>query len=239
MTLSERILIVEPDATLRESISLHVSLEGFACEVVADSTAALTRAEADRFDAVIVDEGHGASSGRLCDALRGRLFYQRAPILLLAPQSREADALAALERCVDDYLPTPFGMRELVARLRALIRRSRLSEMREAHGQSGVIVRRGLVIDPARRRVQMDQQPLTLTEQEFQLLRVLAERAGVVFTRDALLAEIWGERTFVTVRSVDALVKRVRRRLRGIHQRPYVVTVRGVGYKLDDSTFES
>jgi DNA-binding response OmpR family regulator len=234
--MPERVLVIEPEPRLRHDICLHISLEGLTCEGVDDGRAALARAKADRFDAVIVDNTPSIGGIRFCEHLRGQLGDRRASILLLAPPSRQADALSALERCVDDYLPIPFGMRELVARVRALLRRSRLTEGHEPHLAEPPIVRGSIVIDPARRRVRVHDRDLTLTEQEFQLLRVLADRAGCVFSRDALLARVWGNRTFVTIRSVDALVKRVRRRLHNTAAGSQcLVTVRGVGYKFDDA----
>jgi DNA-binding response OmpR family regulator len=232
--MPERVLVIEPEPRLREDICLHISLEGLACEGVEDGRAALALANADRFDAVIVDNAPSIGGIPFCERLRGQLGDRRSSILLLTPPSREADALSALERCVDDYMSIPFGMRELVARVRALLRRSRLTEAREPHLAQPPIVRGSLVIDPARRRVRAGDVDLTLTEQEFQLLRVLADRAGCVFSRDALLACVWGNKTFVTLRSVDALVKRVRRRLHGTAGSPCLVTVRRVGYKFQE-----
>jgi DNA-binding response OmpR family regulator len=225
----ERLLLLEPDGHLRDSILLHTSIEGFECEAADDGRAALERVARDRFDAMIVSCGDSAEGLWFCDALR--LRASRAPILLLASRTHAAEALSALETCVDDYLPTPFGMRELVARVRALVRRSRLQDDVSAH-LPGTIACGDLLIDPARRHVRLDDRILKLTEQEFQLLYALASEPGVVFTRDALLARIWGARTFVTTRSVDALVKRLRGKLRHTIGDPdCVVTVRGVGYR--------
>jgi DNA-binding response OmpR family regulator len=235
----ERLLVFEPDGHLRDPICLHITLEGFTCETVNDARAALERMDRGRFDAVIVHCGESAESLWFFEALRVRAARRPAPILLLASHAREADALSALETCVDDYLRTPFGMRELVARVRALLRRTHRHDRDAAWTPSPSIVRSGIVIDPARRRVQVNDRPLKLTEQEFQLLYVLAGHAGVVFNRQALLARIWGDKTFVTTRSVDALVKRVRRKLRQTVDPVCLVTVRGVGYKFEECSTTS
>jgi DNA-binding response OmpR family regulator len=231
----QRLLVIGPDAQLRHSISLHISREGLGCEAVDDTSAALRRAAQERFDAFIVCQGRPVKSLGVFDELGNGCGVHRAPILLLAPRSLESDAFAALERCVDDYLPTPCGMRELIARVRALLRRARLTQVQHAVDASSAIARGELVIDPARRRTHLGKQSLSLTEQEFRLLYVLAGRPGFVFSRDDLLAQVWGEHTFVTVRSVDALVKRLRRKLRTAEERSeHLVTVRGVGYKFTD-----
>ena len=234
--MPERLLIIGPDAQLRHSVSLHISLEGLGCEAVDDTSAALKRAAEERFDAFVVCQGRPVQSLGVFDELGSGRGVHRAPILLLAPRSLESEAFAALERCVDDYLPTPCGMRELIARIRALLRRAKLTQVQQAVDSSSAIARGGLVIDPARRRTHLGKQSLSLTEQEFRLLYVLAGSPGVVFSRDDLLAQIWGERTFVTLRSVDALVKRLRRKLRTAEERSeYLVTVRGVGYRFSDA----
>jgi DNA-binding response OmpR family regulator len=232
----ERLLVIGPDAPLRQSISQHISLEGLGCEAVDDTSAALKRVAQERFDALIVCQRRPVQTLGVFDELGSGCGAHRAPILLLAPRSLESDAFAALERCVDDYLPTPCGMRELIARVRALLRRARLTQVHYSADSPSAIARGELTIDPARRRTYLGRQQLALTEHEFRLLYVLAGRPGVVFSRDDLLAQIWGEDTFVTMRSVDALVKRLRRKLRNAEERSeYLVTVRGIGYKFTDA----
>ena len=152
----------------------------------------------------------------------------------LVARGDELSGIELVERGLDAYIATPCGAREFVARVRALLRRSRWpaeqADMPVADQPRRVSA---LDIDPLRRRVRMDGSDLRLTEQEFQLLYFLAGSPGRVFGREALLDAVWGSDTFVTTRSVDALVKRLRHQLRTAGGRESVVeTVRGVGYRL-------
>jgi DNA-binding response OmpR family regulator len=153
---------------------------------------------------------------------------------MLTARREESDKVVGLESGADDYLTKPFGVRELVARVRALLRRPRQAAERPA-GDSSVVRIHGLEVDPAKRRVRVDGRDVELTDQEFRLLHLLASHAGIVFSRDALLGKIWRGDTFVTVRSVDTLVKRLRRRIESDPANPrYLLTVWGVGYKFAD-----
>jgi two-component system OmpR family response regulator/two-component system alkaline phosphatase synthesis response regulator PhoP len=156
---------------------------------------------------------------------------------MLTARRDESDKVVGLESGADDYLTKPFGVRELVARARALLRRPRQQLAAAAAPESGdgVIRVRGLVVDVARRRVTVDGGQVELTDQEFRLLHLLATHPGIVFSREALLAKIWRGDTFVTVRSVDTLVKRLRRRIETDPAEPtLLLTVWGVGYKFAD-----
>ena len=241
MTQNPRVLVVEDEPNIRELVCLHLGLEGYACDGVGDGREALTRAEAQRFDLLVLDvmipELDGLS---LCRAVRNGRTNHDVPILILTARREESDKVVGLESGADDYLTKPFGVRELVARARALLRRPRQPALAAAEdlepdeGQPVVRVH-DVEIDPARRRVRVDGKDIELTDQEFRLLHLLATRAGIVFSREALLAKIWRGDTFVTVRSVDTLVKRLRRRIEPDSSRPrYLLTVWGVGYKFAD-----
>lgn len=234
-----RVLVVEDEAHIRELIQLHLGLEGLEIEAVADGQEALVRAGSEPFDLIILDLMlPGVDGISICRAVRREGPNQDVPILMLTARREESDKVLGLESGADDYLAKPFGIRELVARARALLRRPRRSQLQaEAAATSGErpIEIHGLHIDPARRRVRVKGQDVDLTAQEFRLLHVLATHPGIVFSREALLTRVWPDHTFVTERSVDSLVKRLRRRIETDPANPAIVlTVWGSGYKAAD-----
>lgn len=234
-----RVLVIEDEPNIRELVCLHLGHEGYACEGVGDGQSALARAEADRFDLMVLDVMIPGLDGlSVCRAVRNGRINHDVPILILTARREEADKVVGLESGADDYLTKPFGVRELVARARALLRRPRLAGLAaaEAHKAAEGIVRiHGFEIDTPKRRVRVGGADVNLTDQEFRLLHLLATHAGIVFSREALLAKIWRGDTFVTVRSVDTLVKRLRRRIESDPAAPrYLLTVWGVGYKFAD-----
>jgi two-component system, OmpR family, response regulator len=234
-----RVLIVEDEAHIRELIQLHLGLEGLDVEAVADGQEALERATDESFDLIILDLMlPGVDGIAICRALRRDGPNQDVPILMLTARIEESDKVLGLESGADDYLAKPFGIRELVARARALLRRPRRSQLRaEAVAAAGErpIAIHGLHIDPARRKVRSNGEDIDLTAQEFRLLLVLATHPGIVFSREALLTRVWPDHTFVTERSVDSLVKRLRRRIEKDPANPEVIlTVWGSGYKCAD-----
>ena len=230
-----RVLIVEDEPHIRELVSLHLGLEGYVCEGVGDGRTALGRVEADRYDLLVLDLMiPGVDGLALCRAVRNGRVNQDVPILMLTARRDESDKVVGLESGADDYLTKPFGVRELVARSRALLRRPRPAPTVPAQDDEGrqALSIHGIEIDPARRRVVVTGREVELTDQEFRLLHLLAASAGIVFSREALLAKIWRGDTFVTVRSVDTLVKRLRRRIESDPAHPrWLLTVWGVGYK--------
>jgi DNA-binding response OmpR family regulator len=237
-TVTARVLVVEDEPNIRELVCLHMGLEGYTCEAVGNGQDALKRAEADRFDLLVVDLMLPGLDGiSLTRAVRNGRLNRDVPILMLTARRDESDKVLGLESGADDYLTKPFGVRELVARARALLRRPRQAmPVSAAADDSGSPVSvHGIDIDPARRRVRVDGRDVDLTDQEFRLLYLLATHAGIVFSREALLAKIWRGDTFVTVRSVDTLVKRLRRRIETDPAEPrFLITVWGVGYKFAD-----
>jgi DNA-binding response OmpR family regulator len=243
-TSRERVLLVGHEPRLRESIRAQLGLDRYVCDVVVDGDAALRSAKVQAFDLIVMDLVAPLVAGRqICRMLRREPVNRRVPIVMIASRNAEADALTEIEHGADDFLVRPFGSGELTARARAAIHRARASRAGAAVTLTGPSatppIRYGdIQIDPARRQVQVKDRPVKLTEQEFQLLYVLATHAGVVFNREGLLCEIWGRDRFVTVRSVDTLVSRLRRRIEpGEQLRPrYLHTVRGVGYKLGDAS---
>jgi two-component system, OmpR family, response regulator len=235
-----RVLVVEDEAHIRELIQLHLGLEGLEIDAVGDGQEALVRASSRQFDLIILDIMLPGIDGlAVCRAVRRDGMNQDVPILMLTARTDESDKVLGLESGADDYLAKPFGIRELVARARALLRRPRRSQLQAAAqaaapGERPIEIH-GLHIDPARRRVRVKGEEVDLTAQEFRLLLVLASHPGIVFSREALLTRVWPDQTFVTERSVDSLVKRLRRRIEKDPANPEIIlTVWGSGYKCAD-----
>jgi len=234
------VLIVEDDANIRDLIGLHLGLEGLQITAVADGREGLERVSSTPFDLVLLDLMlPGVDGIAICRALRRTGPNQDVPVLMLTARRDESDKVLGLESGADDYLVKPFGIRELVARVRALLRRPRASQIAAMTDGAGVSERaiqiHGLEVDPARRRVRVRGNDVELTAQEFRLLHLLASHPGIVFSREALLSRVWPDRTYVTPRSVDTLVKRLRRRVEESPAEPrLVLTIWGSGYKFAD-----
>ena len=233
-----RVLVIEDDTHIRDLIALHLGLEGLETEAVGDGLDGLARTNSQAFDLVVLDLMLPGMDGvSICRAIRREGPNQDVPIMMLTARRDESDKVLGLESGADDYLAKPFGIRELVARVRALLRRPRRSQLQAEAAPAGdrPVEIHGLHIDPARRRVRVRGKEVDLTAQEFRLLFVLATHPGIVFSREALLTRVWPDHTYVTERSVDSLVKRLRRRVEDDPANPAIIlTVWGSGYKCAD-----
>ncbi len=229
------VLVVEDEANIRELICLHLGLEQLDCVQADDGHDGLRLARDRPFEVIILDLMlPGLDGVTVCRAIRRDSANDGTPILMLTARRDESDKVLGLESGADDYLTKPFGVRELVARVRALMRRRPLVA---AAGGDGLrpVKYRDIEVDPARRRVRVAGRDVELTGHEFNLLHLLLSSPGIVFSRDALLGRIWKGDTFVTVRSVDTLVKRLRRKVERDPANPAVIlTVWGAGYKAAD-----
>lgn len=220
-------LLVEDDARLAALTSEYLGNHGVEVVVAGDGRRALEESLHVRFDVVLLDLMLPGLTGlEVCRELRQR---SDVPILILTARGEEADRVLGLEWGADDYLTKPFSSRELLARVQAQVRRAR--------GQSGPssrVVKVGeLVLDPGSLRATLAGRELPLTAHEFQLLRVLAERAGQVLSRERLLELVQGSAEEAFDRSVDVHVSRLRAKLGDDPKRPrWLKTVRGVGYQL-------
>jgi DNA-binding response OmpR family regulator len=228
------VLVVEDEQHIRDLVCLHLGVEGLATVPSGDGSAALKLVAAQRFDAVILDLMLPGFDGMsVCRAIRRGTHNRDVPILMLTARREESDKVLGLESGADDYLVKPFGVRELVARVHALLRRGALGQA-SANGKAPVRYKH-IAIDPARHRVRVGEREVALTTHEFDLLGVLLSQPGIVFSRDALLNRTWKENTYVTVRSVDTLIKRLRRKIEEDSANPKVIlTVWGSGYKAAD-----
>jgi DNA-binding response OmpR family regulator len=231
------VLVVEDEGNIRELIALHLRLERMEPIEAGDGTTGLELGRKQRFDLVILDLMlPGLDGVTLCRALRRDSVNADSPILMLTARREESDKVVGLDSGADDYLTKPFGIRELMARVRALLRRSQATLSRSADGAAlGPVVYKHIEIDPARRRVRVGNEDVDLTFNEFELLYVLLSAPGIVFSREALLSKVWKDETFVTVRSVDTLVKRLRKKIEQDPAEPTIIlTVWGAGYKAAD-----
>jgi DNA-binding response OmpR family regulator len=227
---------VEDDEHIRELVMLHLRLEGLTPVAAGDGNEGLAIARTEPFDLLILDIMlPGLDGVTLCRAVRRESRNADTPILMLTARREEADKVLGLDSGADDYLTKPFGIRELVARVRALLRRRRAAA--PPAGPHAPAVHAGpLTIEPARRMARLDGRDIDLTAHEFELLYLLASNRGIVFSRESLVQRVWGGDTHVTERSVDTLVKRVRKKIEADPAEPkFVLTVWGTGYKFADA----
>ena len=231
-----RVLVVEDERPIRELLRLHLSLGGFDVIELGDGKEALDRTRTDAFQLILLDLMlPGLDGVTLCRAIRSGGPNQATPILMLTALDTESDKVLGLESGADDYLTKPFGVRELLARVGALMRRTRLVEEPADAGTPRTIHARDLTLDPTKRQAIVRGEPVDLTKQEFDLLYLLAARPGVVFSRAALLARAWGGETYVTERTVDTVISRLRHKVERDPQDPeLLLTAWGVGYKFAD-----
>jgi DNA-binding response OmpR family regulator len=220
------ILVVEDEEAIAEAVQARLSSEGYRVRVANDGPQALRAASEDRPDLVVLDLMLPGMDGlEVCREIQKNEWI---PVLMLTARTDEADKVAGLAVGADDYLTKPFSMRELTARVRAIIRRmERIDGM--TPGDS--VVRFDLTVDAARRRVTKDSQEVSLTPLEFEILLTLARSPGVVLSREQLMDRVWGYRDYAGGRVVDSHVARIRRKLGDEAAEPkYIRTVHGVGY---------
>lgn len=232
------ILVAEDQADIRDLIALNLRHAGYAVTPVADGRAAL-EAQAERgSDLLILDLMMPGLDGlEVCKALRAR--GRATPILMLTAKSTELDRVLGLELGADDYLTKPFSMAELLARVKALLRRAdlmRQSAQSQAQGAGSVLRNGEIEIAVVRREVRVRAQPVELTALEFELLLYFAQHPGHVFSRAQLLDAVWGYSHEGYEHTVTTHINRLRAKLEADPMRPTVIlTVRGAGYKMRDA----
>jgi DNA-binding response OmpR family regulator len=225
------VLVVDDEPKIVEVVREYLEHAGFAVRTAGDGRTALERARALGPDLVILDLGLPGLDG-LDVALELRRV-SRVPVIMLTARGDEVDRVLGLELGADDYLVKPFSPRELVARVRAVLRRV---DERDMSTDDAPLVRGEVVVDPARRRVTVEGRPVELTPTEFDLVLHLARQPGRVFTRTQLLTAIHGVAVEAYERAVDAHVKNIRRKLEPDPRRPrYVLTAHGVGYRFAET----
>jgi len=221
----KRALVVEDDPDIVELIEHYLETEGFEVQAVADGRQALERIRAESQDVVVLDlQLPGMDGLSLCAELRRDKRTRALPIIMLTARGDEADRVVGLEVGADDYVVKPFSPKELVARVRALMRRV------EREDDEAPLVLGGLEIDASRHLVSWERQPVHLTAKEFALLLALVEANGRVLTRQVLLERVWGYSYAEGTRTVDVHVRRLREKLPGLEDR--LITVKSLGYRL-------
>jgi DNA-binding response OmpR family regulator len=228
--MSGRILIVEDDRTIALAISERLRAEGFECDVCADGLDALDVAAQRQPDLVVLDLMLPGIDGiEVCRRLQSA---HAVPVLILTARSEEQDLLIGLGVGADDYMTKPFSQKELVARIRSILRRVELSRAANNSTEANVTEVGNVVIDAARRTVHRNLEPIELTATEFDLILNLTGHGGTVRSRRQLLFEVWGHRDGSGDRTVDSHVRSIRRKLGDDSVR----TVHGVGYALGEMT---
>jgi two-component system phosphate regulon response regulator PhoB len=226
-----KILLVEDDANLVELIRYNLDKEGFDVVSTPDGEEAMVLAEEERPDVVVLDWMIANLSGiEVCRRLRRAPETASLPIIMLTARAEESDRVRGLETGADDYVTKPFSPRELVARVRALLRRLRPA-LSGGHLEYG-----GISMDTSAHKVTRDGIAVQLGPTEFRLLRHFLEHPGRVFSREQLLDAVWGRDVYVEQRTVDVHIRRLRKAINGDDLPDLIRTVRSAGYALDSDT---
>ena len=228
--MGAKILVVEDDQSLAELLNYNLGREGFAVSLATDGEEALIAVDEDAPDLVVLDWMLPHISGiEICRQLRARTETKDLPVIMLTARGEEEDRVRGLEIGADDYLTKPFSMTELVARVRAVLRRIRPTIA------SNVATFGDITLDRETCRVRRGSRDVHLGPTEFRLLDVLMQRPGRVFSREQLLDRVWGHDVYVEIRTVDVHVGRLRKALNRRGEKDPVRTVRSAGYALDET----
>jgi len=219
------IAVIEDDDSVRRSLVLNFELEGFKVITAADGEEGVELVKAKTPDLVVLDVMMPKKDGlQACKEIRNAGIST--PLILLTARSAEVDKVLGLELGADDYLAKPFGMLELIARVKALLRRTQSTQ------EINSVQFDDVVIDFRAYKAERNQSPLELSAREYRLLRYLVAKEGVVVTRDELLDEVWGYNSYPSTRTVDNHIARLRQKIEENVEDPrHILTVHGVGYK--------
>ena len=233
--MSYRILVIEDNHDIARLVEMHLQDLSYEVELATDGDTGLARALQGHYDLIILDIMLPGIDGlEICRRLRGASNHT--PVLMLTAKTTELDRVLGLELGADDYLTKPFSIMELLARVKAIIRRAGLSKQPSPDNAADTIRINGLVIDPSRRAVNVSDSPVELTAREFDLLLYFASHPGQVFSRQQLLNSVWGYGHDGYEHTVNSHINRLRKK---IEQDPtkarYILTVWGVGYKFAES----
>jgi two-component system alkaline phosphatase synthesis response regulator PhoP len=238
MAQRKKILVVEDEKDIRDLVRYNLEQEGFSVLEAEEGELALALVRRERPALVVLDVMLPGMSGLdICRTMRLEEESARVPILMLTARAAEVDKIVGLEMGADDYVTKPFSPRELVARVKAVLRRALGPELERPHE---VYERGRLSIDFDTYQVLLEGKEIELSLREFELLAFLARHPNRVFGRTQLLDLVWGRDTYVEPRTVDVHVRRLRMRVERDDARPeLILTVRGVGYKFNDAALET
>jgi two-component system OmpR family response regulator len=227
---ASKILIVEDDVNLLRTLEYNLRREGYEVLTATDGTKALDTASSEKPGLVVLDIMlPGLNGFEVCRILRKQTTV---PILMLTARDEEVDKIVGLEIGADDYMTKPFSMRELLARIKAMLRRTEMEAL--TSDDENLLKIANIKIDVARRKVSLGQSQLQLTPKEFDLLVFLAKNRGIVFSREQLLEKVWGYDYAGDTRTIDVHIRWLREKIEKNPARPqWLITVRGVGYKLE------
>ncbi len=230
--IGNKILIVEDDQNLLATLKYNLVKESYDVITAIDGAQAIETARRERPELIVLDVMLPKLSGfEVCRILRKEMTV---PILMLTAKTEEVDKIVGLEIGADDYMTKPFSMRELLARVRAMLRRAKMAEP-EPSDEKTLLKINELEIDPARHRASLRETALNLTPKEFDLLVFLAKNKGFVFNREQLLEKVWGYDYAGDTRTVDVHIRWLRQKIETDPAHPRnLLTVRGAGYKLGD-----
>ena len=221
-----KVLLIEDEDSLGEALEYQLGREGYEVDRVMDGVTGLERFSTAGADLVLLDLMLPGMPGE--DVCREIRRTSNVPIIMLTARDAEVDKVVGLEIGADDYVTKPFHTRELLARIKAVLRRSTT----ESAGSDGVLEGGGIRLDPERFEVTVDGKPVHMPRKEFELLEILMENAGRVLTRDTLIDRIWGSDYFGDTRTLDVHIKRLRAKCeKDPHSPAHLITIRGLGYK--------
>ncbi|MCU1463780.1 MAG: mprA [Acidimicrobiales bacterium] len=220
---SGRVLVAEDDQRLREGLARVLTFEGYDVRLAVDGVEALLAVDDAAPDVIVLDVMMPNMDGlEVCRTLRR--LGDHTPVLMLTARHEVTDRVAGLDAGADDYLVKPYALDELLARLRALLRRTSIT------GDQDTLTVGDLVLDPLRRQAHRGQRPLELTKTEFDLLELLLHNAGIVLTRDQIYERIWGYDFETSSKSLDVYISYLRRKTEEAGESRLIHTIRGVGY---------
>ena len=231
----KKILVVDDEKDIVELISYNLEQEGFAVIKAYDGQMAWERVKTAKPDLVVLDLMIPGIHGlEVCKLIRRDAATETLPIIMLTAKSDQVDKILGLELGADDYVTKPFNVRELIARIRAVLRRY---EGRQQIELSETFAFQGLSVNFGSCTVAVDGKKVDLSSREFKLLKFFTEHPGRVYSRDQLLDYVWGDEAFVEPRTVDVHISRLRATIEQDKENPkYILTVRGIGYKFADLT---